>query len=62
MVSLGRGWWIKSLALPPGRYEYCLIVDGQRIPDPNATQDVIDERGRINSVLVVSAKASPDTP
>ena len=28
MRSLGEGRWLKESALPPGRYEYCLVVDG----------------------------------
>ena len=29
MISLGDGRWIKALALPPGTYEYRLVVDGE---------------------------------
>jgi 1,4-alpha-glucan branching enzyme len=55
MVPMGRGWWVKGLVLPPGRYEYRLVVDGQPMPDPNATEAVPTPTGQVNSVLVVPA-------
>ena len=33
MISLGDGKWAKELTLPPGRYEYRLVVDGQWVDD-----------------------------
>ena len=53
MVPLGRGWWVKGLTLPPGRYQYRFVVDGQWVPDPNATATEPGPDGRDNSVLVV---------
>lgn len=53
MISLGRGWWVKGLVLPPGRYEYRLVVDGHWLPDLNAPERVPAPDGGINSVLVV---------
>jgi len=32
--SSGTGRWWKETALEPGAYEYCLVVEGQWIPDP----------------------------
>jgi 1,4-alpha-glucan branching enzyme len=32
--SSGVGNWWKETALAPGTYEYCLVVDGKWIPDP----------------------------
>ena len=34
--SSGVGNWWKETALAPGTYEYCLVVDGQWVPDPLA--------------------------
>src|SRR5437867_11954976 len=45
--------WKASLALPPGRYEYRFIVDGQWISDPNARESVRNDYGSTNCVLVV---------
>ena len=56
MTSMGRGWWAKGLVLPPGRYEYCFVVDGQPTPDPNAAETVQTRDGHLNSVLVVPAE------
>jgi 1,4-alpha-glucan branching enzyme len=38
MILLGDGRWAKDLILPPGRYEYCLVVDGQWVADPRASE------------------------
>ena len=40
MIALGQGRWAKDLVLPPGDYEYCLVVDGQWTPDPLAAETV----------------------
>jgi len=53
MVSLGNGQWVKELTLPPGRYEYRLVVDDQWIADPQATESVPNPYGGTNSVLHV---------
>lgn len=29
MLAVGGGRWVKELMLPPGRYEYRLVVDGE---------------------------------
>ncbi len=52
MISLGNGRWVKELLLPPGRYEYCFVVDGHWMPDPMALESS-GSRGSHNSVLVV---------
>lgn len=54
MVPMGCGWWVKGLTLPPGRYQYRFVVDGQWVPDPNAAATEPSPDGRNNSVLVVS--------
>ena len=50
----GGGRWIKDTALPPGTYEYCLVVDGQWMPDPRALESLPNPFGGRNSVLRVS--------
>jgi 1,4-alpha-glucan branching enzyme len=53
MISLGDGKWAKELSLPPGRYEYRLVVDGEWWCDPTATEQASNPYGGFNSVLVV---------
>ena len=53
MIALGQGRWAKDLALPPGDDEYCLVVDGQWTPDPQATESVPNPFGGVNSVRKV---------
>ena len=51
--NAGAGHWMKETALAPGTYEYCLIVDGQWLPDPRAQETVPNPFGGRNSVLKV---------
>ena len=51
--STGEGHWLKETALTPGTYEYCLIVDGQWMPDPLALETVPNPFGGRNSILKV---------
>jgi 1,4-alpha-glucan branching enzyme len=53
MVALGRGRWLKELALPPGIYEYRLVVDGAWMTDPGARETAPNPFGGMNSVLKV---------
>lgn len=53
MISLGSGRWVKELLLPPGRYEYCFVVDGVWLPDPRAEESTRRADGRVTSILVV---------
>ena len=53
MIAMGDGRWVKELALPPGRYEYRLVVDGEWISDPSASEQVSNSYGGQNSVLIV---------
>lgn len=57
MIPLGEGRWAKELALPPGTYEYCVVVDGDYLPDPQARQTTPNPFGGVNSVLSVEARA-----
>src|ERR1035441_6840608 len=54
MHPLGNGHWLKDTALPPGNYEYCLVVDGHWMTDPLATESVPNPFGGKNSVLKVA--------
>jgi 1,4-alpha-glucan branching enzyme len=51
----GGGHWLKETALTPGTYEYCLVVDGQWMPDPLARETVPNPFGGRNSVLNVAS-------
>lgn len=53
MVSQGAGKWAKDLALPPGSYEYRLVVDGEWLRDPQAARQVPNPYGGENSIKVV---------
>jgi 1,4-alpha-glucan branching enzyme len=54
MIAMGRGRWAKDLVLPPGDYEYCLVVDGRWIPDPREAQSRPNPFGGRNSIRKVS--------
>ena len=58
MTSRGSGKWVKELSLPPGRYEYRLVVDGEWLCDPKAKEQASNPYGGFNSVLVVSPKTA----
>jgi 1,4-alpha-glucan branching enzyme len=46
--------WKTTLRLPPGRYEYRFLVDGEWRDDPNARQVVTNTFGTQNCVVEVS--------
>lgn len=50
----GAGLWRNDSELPPGTYEYCLVVDGHWLPDPLAHESVPNPFGGRNSVLRVT--------
>ena len=52
--STGVGRWWKQTDLVPGTYEYCLVVDGEWMPDPKARESVPNPFGGRNSVLKVA--------
>ncbi len=54
-ISLGGGRWLKETVLPPGTYEYCLVVDGEWMPDPLAKETVPNPFGGRNSILKVAS-------
>ena len=53
MHPFGNGCWVKETSLAPGSYEYCLVVDGEYMPDPLALESVANPFGGRNSVLKV---------
>jgi len=50
----GETVWTKILLLPPGRYQYRYVVDGEWREDPENPDAVSSQVGGRNSVLVVS--------
>ena len=46
---------MKETVLPPGTYEYRLVVDGQWMPDPLAKETVPNPFGGRNSILRVAS-------
>ena len=57
MIRLNDGKWAKELALPPGRYEYRFVVDGEWVDDPAATELIRISFGTANAVLEVRPAA-----
>jgi 1,4-alpha-glucan branching enzyme len=53
LQHLGGGAWVARLRLAPGKYQYHFLVDGERKPDPLATELVEDRRGQVSSVMAV---------
>jgi 1,4-alpha-glucan branching enzyme len=53
MIVRGTGKWEKRLTLPPGRYEYKFIVDGEWTHDLNARENSPNVHGSLNSVVEV---------
>ncbi len=47
------GEYRATLVLPPGRYEYKFVVNGEWLADPGATEWAINPHGSLNSVVVV---------
>jgi len=63
MIPIGGGHWRKELTLLPGRYEYRLVVDGQWVDDPAATELIPNPFGTANAVIEVplhSTEAATD--
>ncbi len=51
--SDGDGEYTCTILLPPGRYEYKFVVDGEEIIDPENSEKVSNPFGSYNSILVV---------
>lgn len=58
MINVGGDRWAKALSLPPGRYEYRFVVDGQWRDDPTASDKVVNPFGTSNAVLNVSPETA----
>jgi 1,4-alpha-glucan branching enzyme len=54
MIAMGDGRWVKELTLPPGCYEYRLVVDGEWMANPNAPESAANPYGGMNSVFRVA--------
>lgn len=52
------GVWKKTVSLPPGRYEYRLLVDGQWQDDPSCPDRHPNQFGSENCVCIVGQQAS----
>lgn len=52
----GTGKWWKETPLKPGSYEYCFVVDGRWIADPQARESVANPFGGKNSVLKINPR------
>ena len=57
-----KGVWQKSVSLPPGRYEYRLLVDGEWRDDPQCPNRQTNQFGGENCVCIVSDSAMPSAP
>lgn len=53
MNKVADGWELR-VDLPPGRYEYKFIADGEWMHDPKAEENVGNEHGTLNSVLYIT--------
>lgn len=54
MTPLGNGRWVKELLLPPGRYEYCFVVDGHWLTNRETLESNPIRRGCCDSVSRLS--------
>ena len=54
-----RGVWKKNLSLPPGCYEYRLLVDGKWCDDPSCARRRPNQFGSENCVCVVESTPEP---
>jgi len=54
MTKDKSGMWKKTLVLPPGRYEYKFLVDGEWRNDPKNEQTCPNILGTQNNVLAIS--------
>jgi 1,4-alpha-glucan branching enzyme len=53
------GVWKKTVSLPPGRYEYRLLVEGQWCDDPECQNRQPNQFGGENCVYVVQDDSTP---
>ena len=55
MKRYDDGHWETTIELPPGRYEYKFVRDGEWMPDLLARENVLNRHGTLNSVIEVRA-------
>ncbi len=53
MLAFDNGRWLKEISLPPGRYEYRFVVNGEWADDPNANEVAPNPHGGFNAVRIV---------
>ncbi|MFO1501792.1 MAG: glycogen-binding domain-containing protein [Verrucomicrobiota bacterium] len=58
LYSAEPGTWVRELELPPGKYEYLFLVDGQWLLDPKAKSFTPNPFGGQNCLMEVH-RASP---
>jgi len=51
MKNDGNGLWVKSVIIPPGKYEYKYLIDGEWKEDPKNEQTCPNCFGTLNSIL-----------
>ena len=54
MKNDGNGIWTKAVMIPPGRYEYKFLIDGDWRKDPGNKQTCPNCFGTLNNVLNLS--------
>ena len=54
MKNNEHGIWSKTVIIPPGKYEYKFLIDGQWKEDPQNDQTCLNCFGTRNSVLNLS--------
>ncbi len=55
MKTDGNGVWNKTVIIPPGKYEYKFLIDGNWIEDPQNDQTCLNCFGTLNSVFNLTA-------
>ena len=53
-----NGIWKKTVSLPPGRYEYRLLVDGEWRDDPQCAERLPNQYGGQNCICTVTETAA----
>ena len=54
MKNDGNGVWTKSIIVPPGKYEYKFLIDGEWKEDPENKEICPNCFGTMNSILDLS--------
>jgi len=54
MKNDGNGVWTKSIMVPPGKYEYKFLIDGEWKEDPESKEICPNCFGTMNSILDLS--------